>query len=457
MKIKDVGPAIIVAACVLGPGSILVSSKVGAEFGLAALAVLAGACVLLFGMITMSARIGVMFDGTPGEELTARLGRIPSALVGLALFGIVAIFQSSNNMAIIAGLEPIFEQQAWFASLPAKMTVLVLINMVVILFLYTSRDLYKKVERLMKSLVLFMMVAFLLNFLFVLFNPPAIETRAIGNIGDTPPNYLLLIGLIGTTFSVAGAYYQAYLVREKGWTSKDLAQGIYDSGVGVSVLGAMTAVILSTSAIMFFGKQSGVSLSNVGELALQLKPIFGRSAVLIFSMGIFAGAFSSFLINAIIGGTILSDSLGLGAKLFDRWPKHLTAFALVLGAVFGSSSLLSKDSTVHLITFAQALTVIGIPAIALAILFLGTRTAAQSTQTVPRWMLALVAIGTILSFALALNTISKVARKLRPSLTSAAQPIERNLMEGPTLVARSLASTERIEATRPKRVSAAGH
>ena len=425
MKLKDIGPAIIIAAVVLGPGSILISSKVGAEFGFPGLLMLFGACLLMFGMVTMSARIGVAFDRTPGEELAARLGRIPALLVGLALFGIVAIFQSSNNMAIIAGLEPLLSKANWFNSVPVKLGILIAVNLVVLATLYASRDLYKQVEKLMKFLVLFMMAAFLINFLFVLadppkfdppkFDPPKFDSTTVASPSPkASPNYLLLVGLMATTFSVAGAYYQAYLVREKGWTRDDLTQGVFDSAVGVAVLCFMSGVILCTSVLMFFGNPNGAELNDVGMIALQLEPVFGKSAVVIFSLGILAGGFSSFLINAIIGGTVFSDSLGLGAKLSDAWPKHLTALALIVGLVFGGSWLLSKDSTVHLITFAQALTVIGIPAIALAILFLGTRPELRSNCRPPKWMLILVVVGTVVAFLLAINTINKVRLKISP-------------------------------------------
>ena len=49
--LKAIGPAIIVAAVVLGPGSILASSKVGAEWGWLGLPVLAFAVVLMIGMV----------------------------------------------------------------------------------------------------------------------------------------------------------------------------------------------------------------------------------------------------------------------------------------------------------------------------------------------------------------------------------------------------------------------
>ena len=172
--------------------------------------------------------------------------------------------------------------------------------------------------------------------------------------------------------------------------------------------------------LMFFGREGSADLTSVSAIARQLEPVFGRAARIIFAIGILAGAFSSFLINAIIGGTIFSDSVGWGSRLSERGPRIFTALALVTGLVGGGASLISSGSTVHLITFAQALTVMGIPALALAILYLGTRPAntdaGEPAKTIgtgpPKWMTVLVIIGTIVAFALAANTIKKVALKL---------------------------------------------
>ena len=45
--LQSIGPAIIVAAVVLGPGSILTSSKVGASFGLIGVPVIFGSALLM--------------------------------------------------------------------------------------------------------------------------------------------------------------------------------------------------------------------------------------------------------------------------------------------------------------------------------------------------------------------------------------------------------------------------
>ncbi|MDB4772694.1 hypothetical protein OAG20_01500, partial [Verrucomicrobiales bacterium] len=60
--LNSIGPAIIVAAIVLGPGSILTSSKVGALYGYPALGIVALSTVLLIGMVALAARIGVIYE-----------------------------------------------------------------------------------------------------------------------------------------------------------------------------------------------------------------------------------------------------------------------------------------------------------------------------------------------------------------------------------------------------------
>ena len=82
--LKSIGPAIIVAAVVLGPGSILTSSKVGATFGLLGLPVVVCAAVLMIGMVALSAWLGAVYEGSLCTELRERLGRgVTIALNGL--------------------------------------------------------------------------------------------------------------------------------------------------------------------------------------------------------------------------------------------------------------------------------------------------------------------------------------------------------------------------------------
>ena len=402
----------MVAAVVLGPGSILTSSKVGAGFGLAGVPVVMVAAILMIGMVALAARIGVSYEGSPCDELSSRLGRWVAVAVGLILFILVALFQSSNNIAVVAGLLPLAELvRGGEEAIPisGQVGLLVLFNVFVIATLYLMRNLYKSVEKLMKLLIGVMVVAFVVNFIVAYLTARGFEPVAPTEKGDL----LALLGMIGTTFSVGGAFYQAYLVKEKGWGIGDAKKGLTDSVVSISVLGLVTIVILLTAYRMFYGRPDPIALAGVGDVARQLEPLFGAWATVIFSLGIIAGAFSSFLVNAMIGGTVMSDSIGKGSRLTDRWPIHLTALALVVGMVVAIFSLTRSGSTVTLITIAQALTVLGIPALAAALIYLGTRPDLTGDRRVPRWMIWLAIVGFFTACGLAVKTAIAVWAKMQ--------------------------------------------
>lgn len=412
--LRSIGPAIIVAAVVLGPGSILTSSKVGASLGMWGLPVIVIAVVMMIAMVMLAMRVGVSYENSPCDELAVRLGRPAPVVIGLTLFTLVAFFQSSNNIALIAGLEPLLGDGT--LSLNVRIGVLVAFNAAVIAVLYLARDLYKLIESLMKILIGAMTVSFLVNFAIVAVKSEGGWARSV-QFPDLE-NLLPVMGLFGTTFSVGGAFYQAYLVRDRGWTTENMPQGKMDAMISISLLGVVTAVILMTSALVFF--PNGAALADVGDVARQLEPTFGSVGRVIFCGGILAGAASSFMVNGMIGGTVLSDSFGAGARITDRWPSHLTALALLVGAGIACASFASehgpedgtKDSTVHLITFAQALTVLGIPVLALALIYLGTRPELTGDRKVPRPIITLALIGFLVACVMASLTAHKVLSKL---------------------------------------------
>ncbi|MGY8689945.1 MAG: NRAMP family divalent metal transporter, partial [Verrucomicrobiales bacterium] len=296
--LQSIGPAIIVAAVVLGPGSILTSSKVGSQFGYPALGVIVCATILMIAMVALAARIGVIYEDSPCDQLAARLGRPVAIIVGLILFGLVAIFQYSNNVALISGIAPLFDSSS--ASLTQGLIpalILVVFNAFVITCLYRLRHLYGSIEKLMKLLIGLMVLAFLINFVVVFISP-----RGYAPVSpEEAPDIIPMLGMIGTTFSIGGAFYQAYLVKEKGWKLLDARKGVFDSIMSISILGVVTAVILMTATRVFYGRPEPIVLSNVGDVARQLQPLFGSWAKIVFCLGIFAGALSSFLVNALIG------------------------------------------------------------------------------------------------------------------------------------------------------------
>lgn len=419
--LASLGPAIITASVVLGPGSILSASKIGHEYGYALAWVLCLAVGLMFGMTALSARLGVMLDGTLCDELASRAGRPIAALAGIVLFLIAACFQFSNNLGVLAAIEPFYDSKnVWL-----PVTAVVGLNVVIVIALYGFKHLYQPAERLMKFLVGVMILGFAGNLLLArpnllellaglvpqLPDPSTGEGAAAASAGVVD-KLQPAIAMFATTFSVAAAFYQSYLVRQKGWTRSDLKQGMTDSAVGIVMLGLITMMVMTTAAAVLHNNPGVPTLSSAGDVAKQLEPAFGPGAKILFCMGIFAGAFSSFLVNAMIGGSILSDGLGLGGYLDQKWPKLFTVLGLGIGMCVALVILFTGQRPVNLIIFAQAMTVLGLPILAAAILWLATRSDLVGERWIPMWMKVIGGIGLVVTILLAGRTAFSLWEKM---------------------------------------------
>jgi len=372
---RSIGPALITACLVFGPGSLLVSANVGANHGYELLWLLVLTGVLMGTYMTMAARIGVVGGATPCTLVAQRLGRPAAAVIGINLCLICGTFQFSNNLAVAAAAETLIPKldAGW---------VLLGLNGLIIVFLFAAKQIYRFLERTMKIMVGLMLLCFIVN--VVLARPSllgiikgfipgwpegvslGIPTKIDGAIHDP---MILIVSLLGTTFSVAAALYQGNLVREKGWTIKDYNRGIGDSIAGVCVLTGISAIIMITAATVIPGKPA----ENIGVLAESLQPLLRSVAHVFFCVGLFAVAMNPFLINAMIGGSILADGIGKPPKLGDRWPRRFTVVVLLAGMVVAMLALRTGQKPVKLIIFGQSLTVIGNPLMAVTILWLANR------------------------------------------------------------------------------------
>ncbi|EDL61020.1 Nramp family divalent metal transporter [Gimesia maris] len=404
--LASLGPAIITASVVLGPGSILSASKIGHTYAYQMSWVLVIAVIMMIAMTALSARLGIQLKGTICDELAERAGRPVAAATGVILFLIAACFQFSNNLGVLAAVEPFMKEGNDYS-----LAIIIGMNAFIILALYGFKHLYGVIEKLMKLLVAIMIIAFAIN----LFQVKPDWLKAIAGLIPSLPEQAAngagmqevmtpIVAMYATTFSVAGAFYQSYLVRQKGWTRANLKQGLIDSTLGISMLGLITLMVLITAAKVLYQNPDVETLTSVSDVATSLEPGFGKSAMVIFSLGIFAGAFSSFLVNAMIGGSILADGFGLGGYIDQKWPKLFTVFALMVGMAVAIYTKTMGQKPVGLIIFAQSLTVLGIPMLAIAMLWLATRADMKGENAIPAWMKILGFIGLITSVLLAIRT-----------------------------------------------------
>jgi len=353
--LKSLGPGLVTACVVIGPGSILTSSKVGSVEGYSKswVVVIAVLCMMVY--MTLGVKLGVVAQQSPGELTAKRAGRWLAVLVGFGVFFISAAFQFGNNLGVHSALKTYYDFDYW----------VVLINIITLAFVFGFHNLYKVVERVMSVFVAIMLLSFAMNLWFA--QPNIAEfAKGLVPLGGAGEIGLPLLGLVGTTFVITAAYYQAYLVRFKGWTEKDVRSGLVDARVGSAIMLLITLMIMTTAAAVLRGK----NLGDVADVANSLQPLFGEKGRLIFCIGLFSAAFSSFIVNSMIGGFILSDSLNLGSMPSDKWPRILTAAVLLIGMFVAIYVIQSGTKPVAAIVAAQAVTVVAAPLMAGVLLWL---------------------------------------------------------------------------------------
>ena len=353
--LRAIGPGLVTACVVIGPGSILTSSKLGADEGYSKIWVVVISVIVMMTYVNLGMRLGVVTQQSNGELVSKHIHRAASVLIGLSVFFISAAFQFGNNLGAHSALSTYIDFPYWPVAL----------NALVLAVLFGFRNLYTFVERAMAGFVALMLLAFAINLGFSKPDPGEFFRGFIPLAGSSEIG-LPLLGLIGTTFVISAAYYQSYLVRFKGWQERDLRRGVIDSRVSATIMGVITIMIMSTAASVL----RGADLQGVGDVANSLKPLFGEKGRAIFCLGLFSAAFSSFIVNSMIGGFILSDALRLGSTPQDRWPRLMTAAVLLIGMGVALYVIETGIKPVPAIVAAQAVTVLAAPLIAGAMLWL---------------------------------------------------------------------------------------
>ncbi|HUG90117.1 MAG TPA: Nramp family divalent metal transporter [Planctomycetaceae bacterium] len=383
-----IGPGLITACVVIGPGSILTSSRVGAEHGYGLAWVVVAAVAFMMVYTALGAKLGVVARESAGQLVADRAGRWLAVLIGLGVFFISAAFQFGNNLGVHSAFA-VYVKFDYFV---------VVFNALALAFLFGFKNLYRAVERLMMAFVALMLVSFAVNLFFA---RPDLGQLAAGLLpGQQAQIDLTLLGLVGTTFVITAAYYQSYLVRQKGWTRPQLEDGLRDARAGAVIMALITLMIMTTAAAVLRGQ----TLDNVKDVAQQLRPLFGREGQALFCLGLFSAAYSSFLVNSMIGGFILSDGLGLGSRPDQLVPKLFTAAVLLTGMGVALWAIKTDRNPVPAIVAAQAVTVLAAPLMAGTLLWLTNRRDIMGADRNGPVVNALAGVGFVLLVAMAWQT-----------------------------------------------------
>ena len=389
--IKKLGPGLITAALVFGPGSLTIASKLGASFGYQLLWVAVISVVFMLVYTAMSARIGLALDKSLLQYVRETYGKPVAWLLGVGVFLVCASFQAGNSIGAgiafgeLTGTDP----DIWVA----------LVSGTAISMLF-FRSFYKLFEKVMMVMVGFMLLSF---FITMFITRPSVSDVMAGFVPSLPTgSEALAIALTASTFSVIGAFFQAYLVREKGWKKEDRSDCINETVTGAAVLGMITLTVLICAGNVLHSQQ--IEVKSAADMGRTLEPLFGSFTSYMFTLGLFAASFTSLLGNSALGGFIIADAFQLGSGLQDKKVRALIMVIIVAGSAI---AIVFDGLPLELIVFASGATILVVPAAALVLLLVANRKIMGDLKNRPLTNV-IAALGLIVLIILALRNIHMI-------------------------------------------------
>jgi len=354
-RIRVVGPAALVSAAFIGPGTITTCTLAGAGYGYTLLWALLFSVFATVVLQEMAARLGIITQKGLGEALHSRFprgfGRIISLFLILSAIGIGnAAYETGNIMGGALGLEALFGTFRFWGPLIGSMT-----------FILLLLGTYKHLEKILIGLVLMMSVIFLATMISL---TPGLKEIVKGLfVPEMPPGSMLTIAaLVGTTVVPYNLFLHAALVQEKWKGREGLKAARLDIRISILLGGLVSMAIVITSATAFFG--SGKEIHSAADLAIQLEPILGRWAVVFIGMGLFAAGLTSAITAPLAAAYATCGILGWEKDMKSKRFRFIWMFILGVGILFSALGL----KPVPVILFAQAANGVLLPVIAFYLL-----------------------------------------------------------------------------------------
>jgi NRAMP (natural resistance-associated macrophage protein)-like metal ion transporter len=351
------GPATLVAAAFIGPGTVVTASLAGADFGYALLWALLFAIVATMILQEMAARVGVVTGRGLGENLrdVVQTPLWKALFIALVVAAVVignSAFQGGNLTGAGMGADAIWADAGWVVWVRETLGInpwSLLIGVIAALVLWNGH--YKRIERVLISLVILMSLAFITTFAL---SRPDFTALARGLFipGIPEGGALTMMALIGTTVVPYALFLHAAGAAER-WpkalinTEEALQEARADIRTSIPLGGLVTLAILSTAASAYFAHPG--TIAGAADIAVSLEPVFGIGATWLMALGLLAAGVSSAITAPLASAYALTGVLGFSSDLKGRAFRLTWGAIILIGVVIASFQI----QPVTLIVFAQ--------------------------------------------------------------------------------------------------------
>lgn len=369
--IKSIGPGALVTAAFIGPGTVTACTLAGANFGFALLWALVFATLATLILQDMAARLGIITRQGLGENLRAIFETTPwkwplFILITVALYVGNAAYEAGNLSGAALGIMAVAPET------PAlyKGAVIAIALLAATLLLSGS---YKIIERILILLVCIMALAFVATFIAVRPDLGAMMSSAL--IPTVPRGSLMtVIALIGTTVVPYNLFLHASAVKHHSMHSADARTMRLGSASAIGLGGVITILIASTAATALFG--AGITVNGVGDMAVQLEPVFGSFSRIMLGVGFFAAGLTSSVTAPLATAYAMTEIFGIKGGTASVTFKTVALSVIAIGAALALTGI----KPVTIILSAQFANGLLLPIIAIFLLVVMNRASVLGTH-----------------------------------------------------------------------------
>lgn len=357
MKFKlSVGPAALVTAAFIGPGTLTLCIMAGVQHGYSLLwAMLLSTFITIFIQNTAARIAWTTRKGLAKSSLdqvsSPVLKLCLAALLIAAIFIGNAAYEAGNLSGALLGLKGLLGTTTFTVY---GVDVLPLLLGAVVAYLLLKGDL-KWLKHLLVAIVVLMSISFLIT--AALTQPKLWEVlQGLFVPRINTDELLTIIGLLGTTVVPYNLFLHAAMVAESpNLPFKELQR---DTLIAVGLGGVVSLCIIIAAASI-----QGNSLANAADLGEALAPLYGSAAPVFMQFGFFAAGLTSALTAPMAAAFVVAECFQWSTK---NWGYRITALLVLL---VGIGFTLWGVVPLEIIRFAQIANGLLLPVIGLLLLF----------------------------------------------------------------------------------------
>ena len=361
-------PGIFLLGFKIGTGSVTAMAKAGATYGMSLLWTIAASCLATFLLILVYGRYTLV----TGETALQAFRKHIHPAVGI--FFIVALTAGVSGsvmgvMGIVADISYEWSKTVIDGGIAPVYFALFFIGLVYYIFWNGSTQYF---ERSLAVIVAIMSACFILNF-FIMMPPPIdILKGLVPNLPDVPLDegrgpFLVIASMVGTTVFSGLFIIRTTLVKEAGWTIKDLGKQRNDALASVIMMFVISGTIMAAAAGTLHAE--GLGLTEASQMIELLEPLVGAFAMSIFAVGIIAAGVSSQFPNVLMLPWLLCDYNQSERQM--TLPKYRVMVFLI--SLLGLVVPVFEARPVFVMIVSQAFQSIILPVTVACILYLGNR------------------------------------------------------------------------------------